>query len=466
MSENRAASTSKTMPRSYGYELQQLLRIGLPIAGAQLAQMSMGVVDTIMAGRLSAEDLAVVALGGHIMWPTLLFFWGILMAITPILAQIKGAGRMQAAGTIVQQALWLALIGIFIVVFIFMNAAVVLSRLDIAPNLTSSVDDYLHATVWGVPGVFFYIVLRYMAEGMGYTKPAFIIALAALLLKIPLNYIFMYGKLGAPTLGGVGCGVATAIVMWLECLAMVVVACRPKIRVCGWSRNWCRPDFGQLKRIISLGLPIGITGFLEVGIFSLVALLIGRLGADTIAAHQIAITVAGISFMLAASMGHAASIRIGFHVGGGAYNQAKHIAQIVLLGGPLVGLTMGLIIFVMRQPLAELYTEDVVVLALATKLLIFVAAFQVVDATQAFSTGALRGYKITQFPLMVNLVAYWALALPLGYYLAYGMGTAGYGIYGFWVGLSLALVFVALPLAAKLWWISCRPEQVVILSQR
>lgn len=448
------------------YELYQLARIGLPVVGAQLAQIGMGVVDTIMAGHLSAEDLAAVALGANVMWPSLLFFWGILMAITPIFSQIRGAGRIKTAGAIVQQAFWLALVGILMVVFIFMNAAAALSWLGIASNLTDITDAYLRAAAWGMPGLFFYFTLRCMAEGMGYTKPAFIIAVVALLLKIPLNYIFMYGKFGAPALGGVGCGVATAIIMWLECLAMVVVAYRPAIRVCGWHRHWGWPDFSQLKRIISLGLPIGITSFLEVSVFSLVALLIGRLGAETIAAHQIAIIVANISFIFSASMGHASGIRIGFNVGGGAYGQARHTAQIVLFGAPVAGLVMGLIIFAMRQPLAELYTEDIAVLALATELLIFVAAFQVADAIQAASVGALRGYKITQFPLIVNLVAYWVIALPLGYYLAYNVGVEGYGVYGFWVSLSLALILVAVPLAVRLWWIANRPEQIAILSKR
>lgn len=447
------------------YEFKQLLHLGLPVMGTQVAQMGMGITDSIMAGRLSAVDLAGVALGSNILWPSLVVFWGLLMAVAPITSHLQGANRAPEIGVMGRQALWLAGLCSLPVILVITNAQVVLVWLQADPAMVAITTSYLQAIAWGMPGVLGYFALRYLAEGMGYTRPSFIIAASALCLNVPLNYIFMYGEFGLPALGGVGCGVASAILMWFEFLAMLFVVTRRRFQRYGLfsAFSWPRPK--KLYQLIVLGLPIGITTFLEVAVFSIIPLLIARLGVHAVGSHQIAINTGGLAFMLPMALGHAASIRIAFNVGAGILEQARHTLQIALGMAVAIGVISGLAIFVGRELIAALYTKELAVATLAAQLMLFVAAFQIFDCTQAVAIGALRGYKETRFSLMANFIAYWLLGLPIGYYLTYEFNAGQLGVQGFWIGLTLSLILVAAAVTSKLLRLSNQPEKVMELAK-
>lgn len=464
--EHSHTNQSQSTIASLQYELRQLMLLGLPIMGSQVAQMGMGIMDAVMSGRLSAEDLAGISLGGSVLWPTLIIFWGLLMAITPSVSQMNGSGKIREAGTLIRQGLWVGLFSSLIVILIIINGGFVMNWLKADPAIVEISVPYLQAIAWGIPGLFFYFVLRYMAEGMGHTKPALIIAVCALCLNLPLNYIFMYGEFGLPALGSVGCGWASAIVMWFECLAMLVVATAPKFRTTGWLSTFEWPKLQPIRKLVALGLPIGITGFLEFGAFSLAGLLLGRLGAEVVASHQIVISTGGVTFMLPLALGHAASIRIGFSVGAGLLQQAKRTAQAAIASTLVVAAVMALIILGFREGIASLYTTDVAVAAVASKLLLFVVVYQVFDNAQATAIGALRGYKSTKFPVLASFVSYWVVALPIGFYLTYGFGAyQGYGVYGLWGGLTLGLVIVSILVTSRLFWLSGQSERILVLSK-
>ena len=264
-----------------------------------------------------------------------------------------------------------------------------------------------------------------------------------------LNYAFIYGAFGAPELGGVGCGVATAIVMWLTAALIVVVVTRrfyasARLFRGGWRGGW-RPDLATFARLARIGIPIGVTVFFEFGVFSLITLLLAEFGANVVAGHTIAMNINGLAFMIPMSLGMAASIRVGHCVGAENFAEARVVGQTALRASFAYAALAGLAIFPLRSLLVGLYTESPDVIAVATNLLIFVAAYQLVDDTQATAIGVQRGYKDTRAPMWLALTGYWVIGLPIGLSCGYGwLGLPELGVYGFWIGLAIGLTFVAI----------------------
>lgn len=435
-------------------ELRQLITLALPMMGAQLAQVGMGVVDTVMAGRLSAVDLAGVALGSSVLWPVTLMCMGVLQAITPTVAQLNGARHYGEIGENIRQGLWLAMLFSGLVCLLITHAGPYYRLMGVDPTVITVSLPYLRASAFGVPAILWYFVLRFFVEGLGYTRPAMVIAVSALLLKIPLNYLFIYGALGLPKLGGVGCGVASAIIMWFECFAMLVVATRHRFNFAGWRSRFTWPRKENIRKLLNIGIPIGATVFFEVGFFTFITVLIGRFGADSVAAHSIAMSLGSITFMIPFALGMASTIRIGFNVGAGNWHLARRSAGVAVVCALTVAVIAALIVVFGRHVIASLYSHDAAVTALATRLMLFVAVYQVFDCSQTTAIGALRGFKDTRVPMLITLVGYWFVGLPLAMTLGFGWLGKPMHIYGFWVGLSLALAFVATLVCYRLWRVS------------
>lgn len=435
-------------------EFTILLRLGLPLMGAQLAQMLMGVVDTVMAGRLGAVDLAGIALGGNALWPVMLLFMGFLQAVTPTVSQLNGARRQEEIGEVIRQACWLGLASGVIVAAWIRHAGMLYRLMEVDPQVASVSMEYLEFTSWGIPGLMGYFVFRYLAEGMGFTRPTLVIAIGMLLLKVPLNLVFMYGWFGFPALGGAGCGVSMAIIMWMELCGMLVVAFLPRFRRTRWRERFSLPEWKRMKPLIVVGAPIGATTFFEVGLFSLTTLLLGRFGAQAVASHTIAMNLGGIVFMLPMALGFAATIRIGFNVGSDNARLARATAAVAMRASAVIAAIAAMLIALLRYQVAALYTTDPGVMELASTLMLFVAAFQLFDATQTTALGALRGYKDTRRPMLITMLGYWAVGLPLGCALGFGWLAEPMGIYGFWIGLVVSLAVVAAALNYRLWRVS------------
>jgi MATE family multidrug resistance protein len=453
-------------------ELAQLSRLAAPIILTQLSQMGMGVADTIMAGHVSPSDLAGVALGANLYWPVTFLCTGVLMAITPTVAHLHGARQQGSAGEVARQATWLALVFGVLLTLGFHQAAVVYEALGVDPEAIPVALAYLEAISWGVVPLLGYSILRYLCEGMSWTIPAMSIAFAGLVLKVPLNYLFINGFdagwLKLPALGGPGCGWASALIMWIELAAMMIVVAGSRMRVTGIFSRWSWPSAGAIFRLIKLGVPIGLTGFLEFGMFSVVALLVGRFGVESVAAHQIAMNLGGITFMVPMAVGIAASIRIGFHVGGRQLPAARRSTVVAVTSVAIYACLGGLLVLLFRSGIAALYTSDEAVLVLAVELMLFVAIWQLVDATQAAAIGALRGFKDTRMPMLIALLAYWGVGMPVGTALGFGwVAIDGFtGLRGFWVGYCVALLFAAVVLLSRLAWLTRRDERVLAFSSR
>ena len=463
METNTPSTGHHSVPVS---ELNKLVRLALPILTAQLAQMAMVLVDTLMAGRVSAVDLAGVALGGALMWPMMMFFMGVLQAVTPAVSQLNGAGRQREVGEVIRQALWLAGFGAGLLIAFILNAEIIYAFMVIDPAAIPVSVGYLAATAWGVPALMGYFVLRFLCEGLGFTRPAMFIAVSALLLKIPLNYIFIYGAFGIAPMGGVGCGVATAIVMWLELCLILVVVSQSRFESTGWRQQFSWPDWQPMRRLIAVGIPIGATMFFEMALFAMVALLLGRFGADVVAAHTIAINLGGLTFMFPLALGMAATIRVGFNVGAGKFDAAAQVAQLAVWLTLGVAVLLGAFVVSARHFIAGLYSTDAQVVALASSLMLFVAVFQLFDSAQATTIGALRGYKDTRVPMAITLLGYWFVGLPVALTLGYGWIGPPMGAYGFWAGLTVALMFVAVCVLSRLWWLRRHPDLILSLAHR
>ena len=416
---------------------------------AQLFMMAMHVVDTVMAGRYSAADLAGVALAGSVIGPVMILLTGVLGAITPVTAQLFGGGKQAEIGHIARQGLWLGMIAAAATFIVVSYSHLALGLLNASPEMVRVASGYLEAVRWGYPGMCVYIVFRGVCEGMGRTRPAMVIAGSLLGVNALLNYAFIYGAFGAPELGGVGCGVATAIVMWLTAALIVVVVTRrfyasARLFRGGWRGGW-RPDLATFARLARIGIPIGVTVFFEFGVFSLITLLLAEFGANVVAGHTIAMNINGLAFMIPMSLGMAASIRVGHCVGAENFAEARVVGQTALRASFAYAALAGLAIFPLRSLLVGLYTESPDVIAVATNLLIFVAAYQLVDDTQATAIGVQRGYKDTKAPMWLALTGYWVIGLPIGLSCGYGwLGLPELGVYGFWIGLAIGLTFVAI----------------------
>ena len=422
-------------------ELKLFSTLGVPIILTQLSQMGISVIDAIMAGRVSPTDLAGVSLGGTFYFPPVVLLSGVAMAVTPIVSQMHGAGKEAGGGAVVRQALWIAIGGGLVTVAALLLLGEPGYRLiGVDPAAIPVATAYLKYISIGVVPTLAFFVLRYLCEGLSWTTPSMIVAFGGLVLKLPLNYLFVYGGLGIPAMGGPGCGLSTAIVMWVQLVAMIFIVAYSRVQRAGAFSQFSLPDFTVIWRLIKLGIPIGVTMFFEGTVFSIVVLLIGRISVEATAAHAIVFNVGSVTSMIPVALGVAATIRAGYNVGAKDYPGARRSVYTAL--GAAVGFAFlaASVLVLMRDTIAGFYTTDASLLASASALLLILALYQFVDDTQTTAIGCLRGYKDVRIPMMMVLFAHWGIGIPVGSLLGYGNATLGLeplGVAGFWWGLII-----------------------------
>ncbi|WP_263063058.1 MATE family efflux transporter [Dickeya dadantii] len=456
--------------QKYLSEARHLLALAIPVIIAQVSQTSMGVVDTIMAGSYSATDMAAVAVGTSIWLPAILFGHGLLMALTPVVANLNGSGRRDRIAHQTQQAFLLAAaISILTMVVLYQGKYVINLMHDGAPELADKAVKYLHALLWGVPGYLFYQVLRSQCEGLSKTHPGMVIGFIGLLINIPINYVFIHGKLGMPELGGVGCGVATASVYWMMMLMMAVYS-----RHAYWLKDIrqfktrLKPDWAVLKRLSGMGLPIALALLFEVTLFAIVALLVLPLGVVDVAGHQIALNFSSLMFVLPLSVGVAATIRVGHRLGEGSAEAARVAARTGIATGVLLAMCTAIFTITLREPIAMLYNKNPDVVAMASHLMLLAAVYQISDAVQTIGSGVLRGYKDTRAIFFITFIAYWLLGLPSGYTLALtDMLVPRMGPAGFWWGFIIGLTSSATMMVLRIRWVQRQsPARILARAAR
>jgi MATE family multidrug resistance protein len=429
-----------------------------------LFNVGVNVADTVMAGRLGATQLAAVALGTSI-WITLfLAGLGVIMALSPTVAQHYGAGRMDAIGHDTRQGLWLAFIVAAVVITAMRSVSPVLRAMGIDEPVVILAQGYLDALSWGVVGIHLYHVIRQMSEGVGRTIPIMVIMGASLPINIALNYVFMFGKLGSPALGAVGAGLGSGLTFWLMFLMILIYTWRAAFyRPFRIWRAIERPDWPAIGRLVAIGLPIGLSLMLQAGLFSAVALLMGSLGTNVIAAHQIALNFSAFIFMIPLGLGMATTVRVGQAIGRAEPGAARRAGFVGIVVCAVMTCGSAVCTFLFAPTIARLYTADAAVAPLAISLLMVAAFLQVGDAAQTAAAGALRGLKDTRVPLLINALIYWCI----GFAAAYVFGIyLGIGARGIWYGLVLSLWIAAFALTFRFALVMRRHDRAGVTSER
>ena len=454
-------------------ETASLVRLGLPICGAQLAQAGMSASDVIMSGRASATDLAAVSVGASLWVPLMLLMTGTLMGVTPIVAHRAGAERFDQVRGKVHQALWVALVlGCLSALIMTFGGRAIFQLMEIPTGVASLALEYLNAAAFGIPAVALYQALRAFSDGMHHTRPALWMSLLGLAVNIPGNFILIYGGPGLigllgndiplflqqlPALGAFGCGIATALSMWVMCLGMIWYTARSRAYapVTLWASP-TPPCWRDIAELLYIGLPIGLAIFFEVTLFTVITLLVAYLGEVTVAAHQIALNVTSILFMLPLSLSMALTVRVSNRLGAGNNAEARFVAWNGIGVGLALALFNSLLIWLLAAPAVSLYTGNPEVRTLAMSLILLAMMFQISDSLQVNLAGALRGYKDTRVVMGITLFSYWLVGLGCGHLLGRGLdGTFdSLGIYGYWIGLNAGLTSAALLLAWRLWRVS------------
>lgn len=430
-----------SVPRSLPREL---LHLAWPVLIAQAAVMANGVIDTLMAGRLSSVDLAAVGIGASIYAIVFVTAMGVLLALTPVVSHHYGAGRYAEIGADVRQCAWLAL-ALSVIAFVVLkhpDPLLVFSRLT--PEVETKVRTYLDGVAWAVPGLMFFRVFFGFTTGIGRPRPVMALNLLGLLLKAPLNWVFMYGHFGFPAMGGAGCGWSTAVITsTMATLAWIWCRRDADYAPYGVFARFDPPRLAALRELLVLGVPMGATFLVDVTAFTFMALFIARLGPEVSAAHQIAANVAVFVFMVPMALGSATGVVVGQALGAGDSRRARHAGLLGLAVGCVTAVVLGAAIGFGAVPLARAYTSDAQVAAAAAALLAIVAFYHLADSVQAVMAQVLRGYKRSTAPMVIYAVALWGVGLGGGYLLGLtDTFGAPRGAAGFWMAgvasLSLA----------------------------
>ncbi len=427
-------------------EFRELLTIGWPLIVNNLTIAGIHFADAVMAGRIGAEALAAVAVGGSIWFFGFSFCLGVMMAISPIAARLNGAGQPELIGRYTRQGIYFGVIIAAALMLIAYNyIAEILVFVGIDAGFRDLTAGYVRAIFLGAPAIFIFLALRFTTEGIGETKPIMFVSILSLAVNVFLNWVLMFGKFGAPALGAVGCGLASAITMWLMMIALgayMLTSKRYKPLEIFSRVAPVRPEV--VKEILVLGLPIAIMIMAEAGLFNAVSILMGTRGATISAAHQVAINFAMTTFMIPLALSGAITVRVGYQLGQGKLDAARYSGWFgIAVCGFFMACTATLML-IFRHWVVRIYTDDPAVTSIAISLLLVAAIFQVADGVQVGAAGALRGYKDTRFPMTINVFSYWVMAFPLAYLAAvtYKLEPV-YTWVAFIVGLSVAAVLLS-----------------------
>ena len=422
-----------------------MVRLALPVAGVQLGIMAMGVVDTIMVGHVSPTALAAVALGNLYFFVGGIFGQGTLMALDPVIAQAVGAQDEDAIARAVQRGVLLALALTIVTCVCFIPVEPILGLLRQPPEAVPDAARYVRIAIPGVFPFYTFIVFRQSLQAMGRVAPVLWTVLAANLLNVGLNWVFIFGHLGAPPLGVAGASLATSISRWAMAVALLGLSGHLL-----WSRlrPWRREtgSVQPLARMMRLGVPIGTQYLLEYGAFAAAALLMGLLGTTQMAAHQIAINLASFTFMVPLGVSAATAVLVGQAIGASDEPRARRAATSGLACGTAFMCLSALVFRLFPEPLARVYTTDATVIALTTALIPIAGVFQVFDGIQAVAAGVLRGIGDTHAPAIINVVGFWLIGLPVSWALAFRFGG---GAIGLWWGIVVGLGTVAVILLGR-----------------
>ncbi len=429
-------------------ELKQMLPIAGPAILSQLAQMAMGVIDTIMSGHHSNEALAAIAIGTSLLSPVMVFFMGLFLAFNPIIAHFKGAKIDAKIASHFRLSLALAIIFSPIAIIFLLKSKFMLAYFGINEQILPIATGYLNAVAWGIPGLFLFLGLRFCNEGLFSTTAIMLVTLSAIPANIILNYWFMYGGWGIKPMGAVGLGYATSLIWTFMFFGLLGYTCLAgKYKSLSLFKTRRLPPWNETKDVLKLGFPMAVTLGFEISLFAAVALLIAKYPTEIMGAHQIAINIASVTFMIPLGMSQAIAARVSYFAGQKNFAASKLAGHVGIATSLLFATLSASIMVLFSELLISLYTQDKQVIETAITLLFYAAIFQFSDGLQVTAAGALRGLKDSKIPMVITAIAYWLIGFPLGFYLA---ENQNYNVDGYWCGLIMGLTAAAI-LLLKRW---------------
>lgn len=445
------------------HDLRRIAHLAAPVLVGQLAVISFGVMDTIMAGRASANDLAAVGLGGSIYVTVYISLMGVLQALAPIAGQLYGAGRSDQIGSEVRQAAWLGLALSVPGVLLLMFPEPLLVFAKAPPELVDKASQYLHIGAFGLPAALGFRIYSALNNALSRPVMVTVLQIVGLGLKVPLNAWFINGGFGVPALGGPGCALASTLISWGWCVAGVLILRHSAVyRPLNIFSAWSWPATAQLKALLRLGVPMGLTYLIEITSFTLMSIFITRMGTITLAGHQIIANLGAVAYMLPLSLAIATSTLVAQAIGARDMAGASRLAWRGICLAASLALMTGCLLWLLREPVLHAYTKDAAVVAAALPLVLFIAFYQAFDAVQVMTAFILRAYKIALIPTLIYAASLWGIGIGGGYVLGFGLietlPAFTRGASGFWIANSLSLAIAGCLLVRYFMRISAAPR--------
>jgi MATE family multidrug resistance protein len=430
---------------AFKQELRPMLRLASPLVLANLGWMSMGIVDTMMVGRVSPEAIGAVSLGSILFSTVALFGGGILLGLDTLIPQAFGAGKVDDCHRTLLNSVYFSVPVAAALMGIVWLCVPFLRSFGINPAVLREAIPYLKALMWGMLPLLLYFAFRGYLQGMNLAKPVMFALITANLVNIAGNWVLIFGHLGAPAMGAVGSGWSTCISRMYMALALLVyILYYDRRHGTGLERTSLKPELARIRRLVGLGFPAAMQLTLEVGVFAAATALVAKLDPLSLAAHQIALNAASFTFMVPLGIGSAAAVRVGQALGRLDAHGASRSGWTALVLGAAFMSCAALVFLFLPKYIVRIFTPDPAVMNTGISLLRVAAFFQLFDGLQTVATGALRGAGDTRTPMICHLLAYWVLGLPLGYFLCFRWS---WGASGLWIGLCVALIVIGLVLS-------------------
>lgn len=448
-------------PMTFPAHIRATMVLGLPLIGSSVAQMALHVVNTVMVGWYGVLPLAALVIAASSFFILFVLGSGFARAVTPLAANARAKGDERELRRSARMGLWLSIAFGILIYPVFWFSEAILLALHQKPEVAREAQVYLRIAGFGMVPALMVTVLQSWLSALERTQVVFWVTLAAVGVNIAVNWVLIFGNLGAPELGVAGAGLSTLVVQIFTLIALGLYAAKlPALRQYQLFRNFWRMDWPALVQVFRLGLPIGLTGLAEAGLFEASAIMMGWIGAGALASHGIALEITALAFMAHVGLSNAATVRVASFAGNDKAEDLRRAALAALLISFCFALVVILAFVTWPSQIISLFLDlnkpdAAAILAFGVTLLQLAALFQLADATQVMALGLLRGVQDTKAPMVLAAISYWVIGIPSSYALAF---VFGYGGVGLWIGLVIGLVVAGASLMLRFWLLAPKPR--------
>ena len=439
--------------QTYKKEIKNQLKLFVPFLLGQLSSCAMGTVDTVMAGLYGTVDISGVAIACSFYWPAYLCLAGVASALTPTVSHLLGARRDKEIPDAFYNAFIVCIICSLLIMLALSQCYRIFNFIDTDAAMVKVACDYLFFVMLSMPATVVFNLVRALFDGHSYIRPSLVICVIMLLLNIPLNYIFIFGKFGIPAFGGVGCGITSCVINFIAALMFYVYMKKSALMRNYFVNYHFTLDYVFIKKFLKLCIPIGVSRTMEVACFSLASVIIASFGPIIVAAHSICINISSLVFMIPFSLCLTATIRTAYAMGEKSFEKALvSVKSVCFLNMSFLLIYMSAT-FIFREFFASLYTNDPYVIELASSLLVINCIFMLPDSIQIVFMGVVQGFKDSKTVFLTTLFAYWMIGLPLSYALSHGIFIEPLKAHGIWISFTVTLLICSIIYALRVSYI-------------